>query len=520
MSELLPDQPPLRITQATGAVTRRALAALDHLVVILPHAPSSADWKAVPEGARLKSLLQRRAAGDDAVLRSRLADRAGTGVTVARLRRPWRGDHTTAGAAFPDLRFAGEIVADALAAHPRTLGVLVVGLPAARSAALARALVLAAGAAAFRLPEYRRKRGTAPALRQLCLLGLGAKVDAQRLLVEIETANLVRWLTALPPNKLTASAYRELVAQLAEHNDWSMRFLDVAALKRLGAGAFLAVAQGNATADAGIAHLSWRPRGNSRPDVALVGKGIVFDTGGTNLKPFRAMLDMHQDMCGSAVALAILLAVTRLKLPLAVDCWLAITENRIGAQAYKPRDVVTAADGTTIEVIHTDAEGRMVLADTLALAARERPRLVMDFATLTGQCINALTERYSGVFTNRPALHDLLDRTGRECGERVWSFPVDEDFEEELKSSVADVAQCSVENEGDHILAALFLQRFVPAGIPWIHVDLSSAARKKGLGHVPPGPTGFGVRYALALLADRRNELATALAPRRAGRRG
>lgn len=514
MSELLPDQPPLRITQATGAATQRALAALDHLVVILPHAPSAADWKAVPEGPRLKALLQRRASSDDSLLRSRLGNRAGTGVTLARLPRPWRD----AGAAFPDLRLAGEIVADALAAHPRTLGVLVVGLPAVRTTALARSLVLAAGAAAFRLPEYRRKRGTSPALRQLCLLGLPEAIDANRLLAEVEAANLVRWLTALPPNKLTATTYRDLVAQLAEHNDWNMRFLDVAALKRLGAGAFLAVAQGNATADAGIAHLSWRPRGTSRPDVALVGKGIVFDTGGTNLKPFRAMLDMHHDMCGSAVALATLLAVTRLKLPLAVDCWLAITENRIGAQAYKPRDVVTAADGTTIEVIHTDAEGRMALADTLALAARERPRLMVDFATLTGQCINALTERYSGVFTNRPALRDLLIEVGRECGERVWPFPTDEDFEEEIKSQVADVAQCSVENEGDHILAALFLQRFVPATMPWIHLDLSSATRKKGLGHVPPGPTGFGVRYALALLTGHAAELGRSLGRRNAAR--
>jgi leucyl aminopeptidase len=214
------------------------------------------------------------------------------------------------------------------------------------------------------------------------------------------------------------------------------------------------------------------------------------------------MLDMHQDMCGSAVALGVLLAVTRLKLPIAVDCWLAITENRLGPQAYKSRDVVTAANGTTIEVIHTDAEGRMVLADTLALASREQPRLLLDYATLTGQCINALTERYSGVFTNRPALNELLVGAGRDCGERVWPFPMDEDFDEELKSTVADVTQCSPENEGDHILAARFLQRFVPKTLPWIHVDLSSATRKKGLAHVPPGPTGFGVRLTLALLVE------------------
>ncbi|MCK6371310.1 MAG: leucyl aminopeptidase family protein, partial [Gammaproteobacteria bacterium] len=355
---------------------------------------------------------------------------------------------------------------------------------------------------------YQRKPEPRTRLQQLRLLGLEAKLDLERELAEIESGNLVRWLTALPPNRLTAASYRELLAHLAEHNDWNMRFLDRAALGRLGAGAFLAVAQGNAGNDAGIAHLSWRPKGRSRPDVSLVGKGIIFDTGGTNLKPFRAMLDMHQDMCGSAVALGVLLAITRLRLPLAVDCWLAITENRLSPQSYKSRDVVSAACGTTIEVIHTDAEGRMALADTLVLAARERPALLIDYATLTGQCINALTDRYSGVFTNRRELEPLLVTAGRRSGERVWPFPMDEDFDEELKSSVADVAQCSVENEGDHILAARFLRKFVPEKTPWIHVDLSSAARKKGLGHVPAGPTGFGVRLTLALLTDHASELA------------
>ena len=149
----------------------------------------------------------------------------------------------------------------------------------------------------------------------------------------------------------------------------------------------------------------------------------------------------------------------------------------------------------------------MALADTLALAAREKPGLIVDYATLTGQCINALTDRYSGVFTNREPLNALLVSAGRESGERVWPFPMDSDYDDELKSTVADVVQCSVDNEGDHILAARFLQRFVPKATPWIHVDLASATRRKGLGHVPGGPTGFGVRLTLGLLVDRAAEL-------------
>ena len=142
------------------------------------------------------------------------------------------------------------------------------------------------------------------------------------------------------------------------------------------------------------------------PASSLVGKGICFDTGGTNLKAHKGMLDMHTDMEGSAVALGSLYALKMLRSPLSVDCWLAITENRIGPFAYKPQDVVRAANGTTIQVIHTDAEGRMVLADALSLAAARKPRAIIDYATLTGACVYALTERYSGAFTNRPEARD------------------------------------------------------------------------------------------------------------------
>jgi leucyl aminopeptidase len=193
-------------------------------------------------------------------------------------------------------------------------------------------------------------------------------------------------------------------------------------------------------------------------------------------------------------------ALAELRAPLAADAWLAITENRIGPQAYRPQDVVRAANGVSIQVIHTDAEGRMVLADTLALAGRTRPHLLLDFATLTGACVYALTERMSGVFSNRPELAAALVEAGRASGERVWSFPFEADYDAELESKVADIVQCALEGKGDHILATRFLARFVPPGIPWAHIDLSSATRSGGLAHVPSDVTGFGVRLALELL--------------------
>jgi leucyl aminopeptidase len=207
-------------------------------------------------------------------------------------------------------------------------------------------------------------------------------------------------------------------------------------------------------------------------------------------------------MAGSAVALGTLQALTRLGAGYAVDCWLALAENHLGPQSYKPNDVVTASDGTSIEIVHTDAEGRMVLADTLAFAARTKPRLVIDYATLTGACVYALSTRYSGVFGNRDDLLVRLTEVGRQSGERVWPFPMDADYDELLKSDIADIKQCTVESEADHILAARFLNRFVPAAVPWIHVDLSAHSHKGGLAHVPGDVTGFGVTLTVQALLE------------------
>ena len=215
------------------------------------------------------------------------------------------------------------------------------------------------------------------------------------------------------------------------------------------------------------------------------------------------MLDMHIDMGGSAVAVGSLLTISKLGLPLPVDCWLAITENRTGPNAYKSQDVVTALNGKTIQSIHTDAEGRMALADTLVLAGEDKPDLIIDYATLTGACVTAVTTRYSGVFTNRADLHPVLKRAGKESGERVWPFPIGKEFLDDLKSDTADIMQCSPNGGGDHILAASFLQEFVDEKIPWVHMDLSACSRKGGLAHIPTEITGFGVRYTLHLIIEK-----------------
>ncbi|HET9122471.1 MAG TPA: leucyl aminopeptidase family protein [Acidiferrobacteraceae bacterium] len=363
-------------------------------------------------------------------------------------------------------------------------------------------LVAAVLAARAQLPDFRQARVARPALLQLRIAGADIRTALPRLLAEARGNHLARYLTALPPNRLTPGTYRRQVQQIARSHGWTMRFFDTKALTALKAGAFLAVTQGSADPDAGIVKLSYRPKRARGPLISLVGKGICFDTGGTNLKSARHMFGMHEDMEGSAVALGTLLALSELNVPFPVDAWLALAQNDIGPRAYRQNDVVRALDGSTIEVVHTDAEGRMVLADTLTLAARTRPALIMDYATLTGACVYALGTRYTGAVTNRPALIPTLMATGQACGERVWPFPADGDYGDELKSEIADIKQCTLEGEADQILAALFLRRFVGEKVDWIHLDLSAGKHKGGLAHIPTDITGFGVRFSLALLLD------------------
>jgi len=284
-------------------------------------------------------------------------------------------------------------------------------------------------------------------------------------------------------------------------------------LKKLKAGAFLAVARGSSHEDAAIVRLAYRAsakgeggRGKGGKTIALVGKGICFDTGGHNLKPARYMNNMHDDMNGSAVALGILLAATRLKLPVNLEVWLAIAQNHLSPEAYTQNEVVTALNGTTIEIVHTDAEGRMVLADTLALAARQKPEAIIDFATLTGSMAVALGERMSGVISNRDDLAASAVAAGRASGERVVAFPMPEDYDEALDSTVADVKQCTLDSEADHILAARFLNRFV-GDTPWLHVDLSASRCKGGLGGAGSDITGFGVGLGLEILLGLASDL-------------
>jgi leucyl aminopeptidase len=496
MTGLLPDAQNISISRSSSLPTEGQIKRLGHLLVVMPESPGEDLWHQLPFGDVLAALAWRRRAENKAPLSTHFPAAGRAAVTIGFVARG--GDSFTMHTA------VRKIVAPVLSDDAETVGVVVLGWDKETTVRLQSAAVSALLVGAFRMPSEKKKQDRKPRLRRLRIFAPDKGLDTKRLLAEAEGNNLARWLTALPPNRLDAKNYREAADKLARQEGWKIRFLDERALKRKGAGAFLAVSQGNAARDAGIIHIRYRPpKVSGRPALALVGKGICFDTGGNNLKPFKSMLDMHQDMEGSAVALGTLLALSRLGYRHPVDCWLAVTENRIGPSAYKSRDVVTASNGTSIEVIHTDAEGRMALADALALACAEAPSAVIDFATLTGTCVYAVSSRYSGVFSNRIDLYPLLKAAGRATGERVWGFPMDEDFDESIDSKVADVAQCASDSDADHILAARFLGRFVDNDIPWVHMDLSAGSHKGGLGLIPTPVTGFGVRFTLGLLLDR-----------------
>ena len=486
---LLPATPPPQIVKSRTRTGEEPEA----LLVVVPVSSEKELFRQLPERERWQELHERAQPKAGTVRTTVLTNRQQTLAVLGYI-----GASATT---FERLSLAGRMLKETASREAETIGLRALGNAAPAQAAL-DALLAAALAQAFALPSCRAPSSDERRIKQIVLQG-SEGIDTRYAAAAAAGTNLARWLTALPPNILDARGYHRAIAELARKHNLRFKWYDEQALRRAGANAFLAVSAANGQPGAGIAHLQYRParrKGAGSPDVTLVGKGILFDTGGVNVKPHRSMLDMHTDMSGSAVALATLIALAELRAPLAADAWLAITENNIGPKAYRPQEVVRAANGVTIQVIHTDAEGRMVLADTLALAARTRPKFMIDFATLTGAAVYALTERMSGVFTNRPALEEPLIEAGRASGERVWSFPFDADYDSDIESKVADIAQCAVESKGDHILAARFLSRFVPQEIPWAHVDLSSSTRSGGLAHVNTDMTGFGVRYALELI--------------------
>jgi leucyl aminopeptidase len=470
----------------TSALPKTLNAA--HLLVLLPKDKTLS--RDVPHRELLAAVLKRRGMKVEEFADASVSANAGDGSMIAWAMLDFS---KTNFAVHTQVRKAMQLL---LEEHPASVTIVVQGDEAQRRQA-AEASVYAAWVNGAPLPAHKKK-DQRKALQKIALYGFSDSKSFAALKAQAAGNLLCRTLTVLPPNELTPGLYRKRVKELAKQHGWQIKEFDLKALRKMGAGAFVAVAQGSHDEDAAIVHLRYR-HAKAKHTVALVGKGICFDTGGHNLKPARHMHGMHEDMNGSAVALGILLAATQQKLTVNIDCWLALAQNHISPRAYKQNDIVTALNGTTIEVMHTDAEGRMVLADTLTLASREKPNMLIDFATLTGSMAVALGARYSGVLGNCEVLLQQAVQAGQQSGERLCAFPLDDDYEAALDSKVADIKQCTLDGEADHILAGRFLKRFVD-DVPWLHVDLSASRCEGGLGSVASDVTGFGVGWGLRML--------------------
>lgn len=483
----------IKLQQSRALPTTRQVDSLAHWILVLAHPFNSDSFAYAGQMLARKKRLGREKADSDAI-QIDLPNPRASQVSFAAIENSINS--------FQLLTLAGKLTAVHTDAGPEKMGIAVAGFDDTDAERIAEAMLSAVLAATAILPNYKREKPPVAKLDKILLYGVKTRHAFRQSFAVAEGNALTRRLSMLPSNKLTPTDYLEQVRTLARDNKWKLEFYNEASLKKKKAGAFLAVSQGSPRPDAGIVRLRYSPVRARGKKIILVGKGICYDTGGTNLKPANYMFGMHEDMQGSAVALGTLLALTRMAYNRPLECWLALAMNHIGPKAYKPNDVVTASDGTTIEVVHTDAEGRMILSDTLALASREKPALIIDYATLTGACVYSIGTSYSGVFTNLRSWHGALVKAGEESGERVWPFPLDEDFDELIKSDIADIRQCARESGVDHILASRFLQRFVKHDTPWIHMDLSSGGRKGGLAHIPTDTIGFGVRYTVNLLVN------------------
>jgi len=326
------------------------------------------------------------------------------------------------------------------------------------------------------------------------------KATVKRTTVICSAVYLTRDLVTLPANKKTPSILANRARAIARGNKLKCRIITEAQAKNIDMGAFLAVAQGSKE-PAKVIILEYRGGRNDQPPVVLIGKGITFDSGGISLKPAEKMERMKDDMAGGAAVMAALQAAAHMEVPLNVIGIIPATENLPGGKAYKPGDVLTSLSGQTIEVISTDAEGRLILADALTYAERLKPQCIVDVATLTGACVIALGDYIAGIMGNDDSLITKLKTAGEKTGERVWQLPLAEDYFDYLKSDIADIKNVG-ERAAGSITAGLFLKKFVK-DTPWVHLDIAGPAWfEKDKAYTPKGASGFGARLLIELLRN------------------
>ncbi|NTU68548.1 MAG: leucyl aminopeptidase [Chlorobiaceae bacterium] len=311
--------------------------------------------------------------------------------------------------------------------------------------------------------------------------------------------NVSRDLVNLPGNYLSAEDLAEAARQAGKRGGFDVTVFDRKKITELGMGGLLSVNKGSEQPPT-FTIMDYRPEGKVRKTVALVGKGITFDSGGISIKPSAGMDEMKSDMAGAACVIGVLEAVAKLGVPLRVVGVVPATDNMPAGSAMKPGDIITTMSGVTVEVGNTDAEGRLILADALTYAKREfDPDVIIDLATLTGACIVALGMKVAGLFSNDDDLAEGIYKSGQAAGEKVWRLPLWDEYAEQIKSDVADVSNTGSKGAGT-ITAAKFLENFVEGHKRWAHIDIAGPAFAARGGGAVSGGSGFGVRLLVDLL--------------------
>ncbi len=360
----------------------------------------------------------------------------------------------------------------------------------------------------YRFDRYRtrEKPESKPALQEITVMTAEPDAAADRFTALESVAQgvfLTRDLVSEPPNVLYPASFAERCRGLAE---WGVEVevLEPDTLRRLGMHALLAVSQGSVH-ESRVVVLQWRgaPDAAAPAPLAFIGKGVTFDSGGISIKPSQGMEDMKWDMAGAGAVAGLFRALAGRKAKVNAVGILGMVENMPSGSAQRPSDIVTSLSGQTIEVLNTDAEGRLVLADALWYAQdRFKPRLMVDLATLTGAIIVALGQEHAGLFATDDELADRLAAAGKAVGERLWRMPLDDAYDKEIESPIADMKNIAGNRWAGSIIGAQFLRRFTN-GVPWAHLDIAGLAwTGKDSPLVPKGGTGYGVRLLERLVAE------------------
>ena len=349
---------------------------------------------------------------------------------------------------------------------------------------------------AYRFTDYKSK-GSKPALRTVTLPGTSSdRAELRRAITVAEAVLLTRDLVNTPPNDLYPQAFAERASALATELGLEVEVLDERALKRGKFGGIVGVGQGS-TRPPRLVRISYRPK-RAKAHVAIVGKGITFDSGGLNLKT-SGMAGMKADMGGAAAAIASTLALARLKVPVAVTATVPMAENMPSGTSYRPSDILTMRNGSTVEVGNTDAEGRLILADAISRAAEDGPDALIETSTLTGAQVVALGSRVIGAM-GADGWRDDVVAAANSVGEAAWAMPLPDELRTGLDSPVADLVNVTGDRNGGMLVGGQFLSAFVPDGLPWVHLDIAGPAFNDGgaRDYTPKGGTGAGVRTIIA----------------------